>query len=39
MPEQLYHVDGNVVRFPSNEDRHEEDIVIKYYPKSSAALK
>jgi hypothetical protein len=33
MPEQDYHFEGKVVRFPSNEDKPSIEITIKYYPR------
>jgi hypothetical protein len=33
MPEQDYHIDGRVVRFPANTDNPESGLTIKYYPR------
>jgi hypothetical protein len=33
MPEQDYHFEGKVVRFPSNQGKPTVDITIKYYPR------
>jgi hypothetical protein len=33
MPEQQYHVEGRVVRFPANTDKPLDGLTIKYYPR------
>ena len=33
MPEQDYHIDGRVVRFPANTDKPENGLTVEYYPR------
>jgi hypothetical protein len=33
MPDQKYHVEGRVVRFPANTDKPDPGLTIEYYPR------
>jgi hypothetical protein len=37
MPEQMYEVEGRIVRFPANTDKPVDGLTIKYYPRVAAA--
>ncbi len=37
MPEQMYEVEGRVIRFPANTDKPVDGLTIKYYPRVAAA--
>jgi hypothetical protein len=36
MPEQMYEVEGRVVRFPANTDKPVNGLTNKYYPRAAA---